>query len=66
MKDELESLFLSLVLIISGETVRNVYDDKWKARTVFWARHAHAARNADEKLWEPVIWTRAAASPCHR
>ena len=56
LKDELESLFFSLVLIISGETVRNVDDDKWKARTVFWARYAHAARYADEKLWETVNW----------
>ena len=44
------------MLIISGETVRNVDGDKWKARTVFWARHANAARYADEKLWEPVNW----------
>ena len=56
LKDELESLFFSLVLIISGETVRNVDGDKWKARTVFWARYANAARYADEKLLESVNW----------
>jgi len=64
LKDELESLFFSLVLIVSGETVRsNVDGDKWKARTEFWTRYAHAARYADDKLWESVDWNESVSVP---